>query len=108
MAAALGLYFYGFYVSLQWFEGISLLPCLAGLCLLFGGWPLLRWAWPSIVFLAFMVPLPYRVEMAFCTRLQDVGTVAGTFCLQTLGFPAFREGTDILLNGSRSAVETAW
>src|SRR5207249_8788428 len=81
--------------------------CLAGLCLLLGGWPLLRWAWPSIAFLAFMIPLPYRVEMAFCERLQALSSAASTFCLQTLGFAAFHEGSDILLNDSHMVVERA-
>src|SRR5205823_2930976 len=58
LGTALGMYLYGSYVYKQWYEAISLVPCLAGLCLLLGGWKLLHWTWPSIAFLAFMVPLP--------------------------------------------------
>src|SRR5207253_3140166 len=46
----------------EWLDVISLVPCLAGCCLCLGGWPLLRWAGPSLGLLALMMPLPYRVE----------------------------------------------
>ena len=42
----------GGYFHQQWFDGLALLPYLAGLALLFGGWRHLGWAWPSIAFLA--------------------------------------------------------
>src|SRR4051812_39067750 len=54
----------------EWFEYVSLLPSLAGLVLLLGGWPLLRWAWPALAFLLFMFPLPYRLEHALTGTLQ--------------------------------------
>ena len=95
-----GLYF-------TWFEAISLLLCVAGFCFLIGGWPLFRWAWPSVAFLAFMVPLPFRVESAFCERLQAMAAAASTFSLQTMGFPAIREGNDILIHDERVGVEKA-
>src|SRR5262249_12517673 len=40
---------------LEWLDALSLLPALAGLCLLLGGWPALRWAWPAVLFLVFML-----------------------------------------------------
>jgi exosortase len=107
LAAALGLYLYGAFIFVRWCEAISLVPCLAGLCLLLGGWRLLGWAWPSLAFLAFMVPLPFRVEMAFADRLQAWSTLSSTYCLQTFGFPAFNEGTDILINEDRLKVVKA-
>jgi exosortase len=76
-------------------DNYSLLPCLAGLCLLLGGWPALRWAGPSIAFLFFMIPLPYSIETAWAYRLRLVATVTSTFALQTLGLPALSDGTDI-------------
>jgi exosortase len=107
LGIALGMYLYGSYVYKQWYEAISLVPCLAGLCLLLGGWTLLRWTWPSIAFLAFMMPLPYSVEVKFCEQLQYFATATATYGLQTLGFPAFHEGTDIVLNNKWTGVEKA-
>jgi glycosyltransferase involved in cell wall biosynthesis len=60
-------------------DALSLLPALAGLAVLFGGWPGLRWAWPAVAYLAFMIPLPYQVETALSGPLQRLA------CL-----PAFR------------------
>ena len=39
-------------------DGYALFPLLIGLTLLMGNWRALHWAWPSIVFLVFMMPLP--------------------------------------------------
>jgi exosortase len=80
-----------------WFEGGSLMVALAGLCVLAGGWPALRWAWPAIAFLFFMIPLPYRVEAAVGAPLQAVATQASTYILQTIGLPAVAEGNIVLL-----------
>src|SRR5256885_92178 len=50
LAAGLGMRAYGTYYHLLPIDTVSLLPCLAGLCLLAGGWTAWRWAWPSILF----------------------------------------------------------
>jgi exosortase len=86
--------FYGF----VWFDQASLVLCLAGLCLTVGGRSAWRWAWPAVVFLLFMVPLPHRVAVAMPGPLQRLATVASTFVLQTLGRPALAEGNVILIN----------
>ena len=48
-----GGYYYYF-----WLERFALLPIVAGLAMTLGGWAALRWSWPSIAFLIFMLPLP--------------------------------------------------
>src|SRR5262245_50683632 len=83
------------YVSL---DDYSLLPCIAGLCLVLGGPTAWRWSWPAIAFLAFMVPLPHRASVMLAGPLQFFATQTSTFALQTLGFPALAEGNVILLN----------
>jgi exosortase len=88
-------------------DGLSLLPTLAGLALLLGGWPALRWAWPGIVFLVFMLPLPFQVERWLSHPLQRVGTIASTYTLQTLGLPALSEGNTILLGEHHIGVAEA-
>ena len=98
LLAGLAAWFAGTHFHLSWLEGISLLPCLAGIVLLAGGLHAWRWAWPSIAFLAFMVPLPYRAAVALPDSLQRVATLTSTFALQTLGLPAVAEGNVILLS----------
>jgi exosortase len=90
---SIGAYFY-----LSWFDAISFILSLAGLCLLHGGRACLRWAWPSIAFLIFMVPLPYRFEMALGSPLQRIATLVSTYALQVCGLPAFSSGNTILIN----------
>ena len=88
-------------------EGFALLPYLAGFSLLIGGWPVLKWSWPSIAFLVFMIPLPWRVENALGPPLQTIATTASTYLLQTLGFMAFAEGNVIQLNQAKIGVVEA-
>jgi exosortase len=95
LASGLGLHFIGTYIYFDWLSAASLLVCLAGVCLLTGGWQGLNWAWPAIAFLLFMVPLPYQVEIALGGPLRGIATRASTYALQTLGFAAFREGNVI-------------
>jgi exosortase len=98
LAVAVLLRLAGGYFYVIWFDHVSLLPCLAGLCVLLGGWAALRWAWPAIAFLFFMLPLPYTVEMAWAYWLRLTATETSTFALQTLGLPAIADGTDIYIN----------
>ncbi len=95
------------YLYFDWLDGVSLLPCLAGVCLLAGGRQALRWAWPSIAFLVFMVPLPGQVEARLGFPLQALATRSSTYALQTLGLPAVAEGNRILLNEARIGVVEA-
>jgi exosortase len=88
----------GTYFHFAWLDPISLLPCLAGLCVLLAGWRCLAWAWPAISFLFFMIPLPYSVSVEFARPLQVFATQASTALLQILGRPAVAEGNVILLN----------
>ncbi len=88
----------GTYYHLSWLDPLSLLPCLAGACVLVAGWAYLRWAWPAFAFLFFMIPLPYNLSVALAAPLQMMATEASTFLLQTLGQPAVAEGNVILLN----------
>jgi exosortase len=83
----------GGYYRLESFQGLPLLPDLAGIALLLGGWRALGWAWPAIAFLAFMIPLPWRLENALGPPLQYLATTASTYLLQTLGFMACPRGS---------------
>lgn len=98
LAAGIGLRLFGAYYFYVWLDPIALIPCLAGVCLLVGGWATLRWAWPAVLFLVFMIPLPYRLAGSMAEPLQRFATVVSTFLLQTLGLPAIAEGNVILLS----------
>lgn len=107
LAVGLTMRFAGTYMFLDWLAGVSLIPCLAGIALLAGGKTALRWSWPAIAFLVFMIPLPFRVEVALAQPLQHVATVASTYALQTLGFNAFAEGNVIRMGQIRIGVVEA-
>jgi exosortase len=98
LASGIGLRLVGARFHFNYFDAISLLPCLAGLMLLVGGWETLRWTWPGILFLAFMIPLPYRLGEALADPLRSLATPICTFVLQTLGIPALSEGHRILMD----------
>src|SRR5262245_1833181 len=79
-------------IAKEWLQGLSLVINLCGVALLLGGWSALRWLWPSLAFLMFMLPLPYRVEHALGWQLQKIAAIASEFTLQTIGYPTYREG----------------
>ena len=97
----------GAYLSTSLIDAVSLVPCLAGLTLLGLGWPGLRWAWPAIIFLVFMVPLPEPLAVLLSQPLQDVGASTSTYLLQTLGIPALAHGNIIVLSHNHMGVEEA-
>jgi exosortase len=97
----------GAYLYLDALHAVSLLPCIAGVFLLLGGWPALRWGWPAVAFLAFMLPLPFSVERGLAGPLQQIATTISTYTLQTLGFPAFADGNVILVNETKLEVAEA-
>src|SRR5260370_21792654 len=107
LTVRLGSRFAVLYVYFGCLAATSLLPCLAGVALLIGGWRFLAWTGPGIAFLVFMVPLPFSVEIALAHPLQRVATIASTFALQTLGFVAFSEGNVIRLGEIRIGVVEA-
>jgi exosortase len=85
-----------FYIG--WLDPLSMIPCIAGIVLLLGGPHALRWSWPAVAFLFFMIPLPYSLETAMQGPLRQFGTVVGTYIMPTAGLPAIAEGNVILVN----------
>jgi exosortase len=107
LLAGLGMRLYGGYFFYSWLEMVALIPCVAGLVLTLGGRAALRWAWPAVLFLTFMVPLPYRVATSMSGPLQRLATVSSTFVMQTCGLPALAEGNVILLNDAEIGIVEA-
>jgi len=102
-----GLYVAGGLIYLDALVAYSMIFWIAGAVLLVGGWRVLAWSLPSIAFLVFMVPLPFRVEHMLSGPLQLVATSISCWILQFLGQPALAEGTTILLGPHQLEVEQA-
>src|SRR5690606_17337860 len=107
LLAAIGLRLGAAYFYLEWFDHLSLIPAVAGVCLVLGGWHALAWAWPAIGFLFFMIPMAHRLEIALREPLRQIGTAAGTYLMQMVGLPAVAEGHVIVVNEARIGVVEA-
>ncbi len=95
------------YTFNDWLDAVSMVVTLAGAFALIGGPRALRWAWPAVAFTLFMVPLPFRLEMALGWPLQRIATIASTYALQTLGFAAIGAGNVIQMAESQLGVVEA-
>ncbi len=103
-------------LALRWVAGglmfhqldcLALILSLAVLTVAVGGWAFLRACAPAVVFLVFMVPLPYELERNVGGPLKEVATAGSTYLLQTLGLPAVAEGHVILIDEVRLGVVDA-
>jgi exosortase len=107
LAVGVALHLAAAYFYFEWAGAAALLPLLLGLVLCLGGKTLLRWSWPALAFLAFMLPLPFRIEVSLAYPLQRLATLASTYLLQTFGFPAVAEGNIIVMEEARIGVVEA-
>jgi exosortase len=92
---------------MDFLDGYSLIPLLAGLVWFLCGLPALKWSAPAIAFLFLLVPLPYRFETGLSWELQGVATGLSTAFLRVLGLPAISEGHTIWLGENRLMVAEA-
>lgn len=88
-------------------DGWSLLFWFAGVTWLLGGWRCVRWAFPSILFLFFMIPLPFRVERMLSYPLQRIAAIGSSWILQCCGLAATAQGNTILMEKHTLEVEQA-
>lgn len=79
-------------------DGWSILFWVAGVVWFLGGWRIFCWSLPSIAFLWFMIPLPWRVERWLSLPLQGIATKISCWGLQFFGQPALYEGNVIHIN----------
>lgn len=73
-------------------ELLSQIPVLAGLILGVGGWPALRRQWFPLVFLLFVVPLPYSLVLAITGPMKTAVSAIATEVLHAVGYPVGRAG----------------
>jgi exosortase len=107
VAGAMVLRLASHFLYQPWLDTGSLLVCLAGIAVAAGGRRALIWAGPSILFLIFMLPLPYRFQTMLGGSLQRIATLASAYALQTFGIPAVTEGNVILLTDTKLGVVEA-
>ncbi len=88
-------------------DGWSILLWVSGLVWLLGGWKWFRWCLPSIAFLLFMIPLPFRVERMLSYPLQRIAAMISGWTLQCFTLPAFVQGNTIQLGEHTLEVEQA-
>ncbi|MCA9056990.1 MAG: exosortase/archaeosortase family protein [Planctomycetaceae bacterium] len=95
------------YLYAEALDGAGLLLSLAGIVLLVWGRRVFRALWPAVLFLLFMLPLPFRVECLLSEPLQMIGASESAWYIQTLGIPAFADGNTIVMNDVRLGVADA-
>ena len=99
-----------YYASLQYMDAVeqwSIFLWIIGVVWLLYGNRVFLWALPSMSFLLFMFPLPYRLEVQMRQDLQRIAAQFAAFLLQTIGQPAVNYQTTIRLGLLEIGVEAA-
>lgn len=99
LAVGLGVRLLAGFWDMAPLDRLTFLACMLGAFTMVGGWHCLRWAWPSVMFLGFMFPLPSILEHSLLLNLQKVATASSTVVLQIMGIAAFRSGNIITIPG---------
>ncbi len=97
----------GAFAYIDAIDGWSIPIWVFGVVCVFWGWRVAWWAAPSVAFLWFMVPLPWRFERGLSLPLQGIATKISTWTLQFLGEPAIAAGNTILLEDQQLEVAQA-
>lgn len=105
IAASIALRFIGGWYYFSPMDGWSIVVWFAGVALCLGGRPLLRWSIAPILFLMFMVPLPFRVETMVSQPLQKIAAQLSAFILRCMNQAAFAEETTLIVGNKVLEVE---
>ncbi len=89
------------------YENWSIFFWILGVVWMLYGTRTFRWALPSLLFLCFLFPFPYRFEVEFRQFLQEYASVFATGMLQVVGEPAVRVGNTIRLGATEVSVVNA-
>jgi len=85
----------------------SMILALTGLLVTALGWSATRVMWGALIYLFFMIPLPYGAETALSMPLQRIATKLSCWSLHVLGQPALENGNVILLGDHQLEVAQA-
>jgi exosortase B len=94
-----GLLLYAFGRTQQFLrlELLSQLFVLAGVLVCFKGWAGVRTVWFALLFLLFVVPLPYSAVIAITGPLKTGVSMVATWLMSGLGYPIGRSGVVITI-----------
>ncbi len=91
----MGIRAYASWIRVAALDMYTFVPAMLAALVLVGGWRLLRWAGPAVLFLAFMFPLSAKMERVFLDPLQRIAMIGGTYALQTTGVETYNRGNII-------------
>ena len=95
------------YFYVEAIDAISFLATVCGTSLLIWGRRAFAALWPSVLFLGFMLPLPFQIERALSDPLQIMGASEAAWYIQTCGIPAIAQGNTILMGDIQLGVAEA-
>lgn len=107
LVALLALRVYLFQKNEEWAEQVSIPAVVGATVLAVGGWPLLRWSLPGVLFLFFMMPLPTGLNDRLAGPLQTIATLGSVEVLHILQQPVLSEGNVILIGDQTLEVAEA-
>jgi exosortase len=107
LAASFGVRYLGERLFLTPLSGWALVLWFIGACWLVAGRRVMIWALPGLLFLLFMIPLPFRIEQLLSWHLQTITTTVSTAILECLGQAAIAEGHTIYLGDHVLEIEQA-
>jgi exosortase len=85
-------------------DGFGLILVLLGLLWIFGGETSARRFRAAVMFLVFMIPLPFALQQPIGEALQQAVSVTSEASLSLMGLPIYREGFMLHLPGSELEV----
>ena len=97
LVLALGLVLYAFGRTQQFLriEILSLFFTMAALLVCFKGWTVLRYIWFSLLFLLFVVPVPFAMVLIVTGPLKEAVSVVASTVLGWVGYPVGHVGVVI-------------
>ncbi len=107
LLAVVGLRYPLYEINEQFIETATIPLVTASLVLALGGWHLVKVAYPSLIFLLFMLPLPASLNQLLAQPLQQLATTGSVALLQTLGQPVMAEGNVIVVGATPLEVARA-
>ena len=90
-----------------WIESATLPLTAAAFTFAVGGWGAIVWAWPALLFLCFMLPLPPSTNNVLAGSLQTIATIGSVNLLHAIGMAVINEGNVILVGGQKLEVAEA-
>lgn len=107
LGAGMVLYVFGRSLQFLRVELVSQMFVLAAIAVGYKGWAVLRVAWFPLLFLMFVIPLPYAAVMALTGPLKAGVSAVTTHLLSWLGYPIGRTGVVITIGQYELLVSTA-